>query len=147
MSKDIKSFVDHNIKEIQTRIDELRKQINSIDTRLLTFEEIFDKLILKKEELKKQKKYVEVNRLDGIFVNNMKVYSELQNIRAKHEELIMKYMDQMVSNKFKLEQLDLQKAKLDKSVQDASTLLAELQNNISKIDVQLPQIEDPDYSL
>jgi predicted glycosyl hydrolase (DUF1957 family) len=67
------------------------------------------------------------------YLEDLKVYNELNTIRIKYEELLSKYCDQLLSSNFKLEELEIKRAKLESENSQIQDILEQLEQKLQSM--------------
>jgi len=126
-------FLEEKQKFIEERIKEINLRIASIDSQLLSFERILDELKQKINYYEKQEKYTEKSRLMRWYIEDIKVYNELNQIRAHYEKLLLDYNSQSINSNLKFKELELKKKKLDMDMVDTENLIKKIYEELEKL--------------
>jgi len=128
-------------KRIKDRITDIESKIKNIDRQLLQLENILSEIREKIDQYDEKNKTITKSKLMRWYLEDLKVYNELNTIRIKYEEQLSKYIDQLMTSNFKLEELEIKLSKLDADTSQLQTILEELERKIQNTNVQIKEID------
>jgi len=121
-------------KQIHSRISDISRKINNIDSQLLHLEKILSDLQDKIEYYDKSNKDITKSKLMRWYLEDLKIYNELNTIRIKYEELLVKYSDQLIDSNVKLEELHIKISKIDAENTSLQKVLEDLEKKMQERD-------------
>jgi predicted nucleic acid-binding Zn-ribbon protein len=128
-------------KRIKDRISDIESKIKNIDKQLLQMENILSEIREKIDRYDENNKAITKSKLMRWYLEDLKIYNELNTIRIKYEEQLSKYIDQLMTSNFKLEDLEIKISKLDTDTGQLQVILEELEKKIQNTNIQLKEVE------
>jgi proteasome assembly chaperone (PAC2) family protein len=66
------------------------------------------------------------------FIEDLKVYRELNEIRVDYENLLQKYYDQIINANTKIEEIEIKKAKIESEGSDIREIMERIEESLKK---------------
>ena len=127
-----KENIQEVIKDIKDRIEKLKSKISIIDQQLLNTEDILQDVKERIDEYDAEQRYTAKSKMIRWFIEDLKVYRELNEIRVDYENLLQKYYDQIINANTKIEEIEIKKAKIESEGSDIREIMERIEESLKK---------------